>query len=218
MPNEIRLVVADDHPVFRRGLAMMIAADARFRVVAEAANGQEALQHLQSLAPDLAILDVNMPGLSGLEVAREAQRLQLPTRIIFLTMHRDEVLFNAALDVGARGYLLKESAIEEIIACLRAVAANENFVSPPLATYLFNRHNRAAALKQQIPTINELTPAERRVLRLIAEHKTTREIAAALFISPRTVERHRENICAKLELHGSNALIKFALEHKQELF
>jgi two-component system, NarL family, response regulator DegU len=218
MPNEIRLVVADDHPVFRRGLAMMIAADARFRVVAEAANGQEALQHLQSLAPDLAILDVNMPGLSGLEVAREAQRLQLPTRIIFLTMHRDEVLFNAALDVGARGYLLKESAIEEIIACLRAVAANENFVSPPLATYLFNRHNRSAALKQQIPTINELTPAERRVLRLIAEHKTSREIAAALFISPRTVERHRENICAKLELHGSNALIKFALEHKQELF
>jgi len=217
MPNEMRLVLADDHPVFRVGLATMIAADARWRVVAEAANGPEALQQLQSLAPDIAILDVNMPGLSGLEVAREARRLRLPTRIIFLTMHRDEAHFNAALDAGARGYLLKESAIEEVIACLKAVAANENFISPPLATYLFNRRNRATALKRQTPTINELTPAERRVLRLIAEHKTTREIAEVLFISPRTVERHRENICAKLELHGSNALLKFALEHKSEL-
>ena len=152
MPNELRLLLADDHPVFRRGLAMMIAAErgaVRWQVVAEAADGQEALAHLQSLAPDIAILDVNMPGLGGLEVAREAQRLKLTTRIIFLTMHRDEALFNAALDAGARGYLLKESAIEEIIACLKAVAANENYISPPLATYLFSRHNRAALLTEQ---------------------------------------------------------------------
>jgi DNA-binding NarL/FixJ family response regulator len=132
-------------------------------------------------------------------------------------MHRDEALFNTALNVGARGYLLKESAIEEIIACLEAVAAGESFISSPLSKYLLNRHQRSTELNRQNPSIQDLTPAERRVMSLIADHKTSREIAEILFISPRTVERHRENICDKLDLHGSNVLLKFALEHKDEL-
>ena len=215
--SPIRIVIADDHPVFRRGLALMVAADPALEIVADAADGIQALARIQEMKPDIAILDVNMPGQSGLDVIRELQRLGLTTRVIFLTMHRDEALLNTALDLGARGYLLKESAVEEIVASIKAVAAGEDFISSSLATFLINRSRRTAALVQTTPTINDLTPAERRVLHLIAENQTSREIAAALFISVRTVERHRENICTKLELHGSNALLKFALAHKEQL-
>ena len=215
--SPIRIVIADDHPVFRRGLALMVAADPALEIVADAADGIQALARIQEMKPDIAILDVNMPGRSGLDVIRELQRLGLTTRVIFLTMHRDEALLNTALDLGARGYLLKESAVEEIVASIKAVAAGEDFISSSLATFLINRSRRTAALVQTTPTINDLTPAERRVLHLIAENQTSREIAAALFISVRTVERHRENICTKLELHGSNALLKFALAHKEQL-
>lgn len=217
LKSEIRIVIADDHPVFRRGLAMMVAADATLQVVADAADGIQALARIQETRPDIAILDVNMPGQSGMDVLRELQRLNLPVRVIFLTMHRDEAMLNTALDLGARGYLLKESTVEEIVACIKAVAAGQDFISPSLATFLINRSRRMAALVQTTPTINHLTPAERRVLKLIADNQTSREIAAQLFISVRTVERHRENICTKLELHGSNALLKFALAHKEQL-
>ena len=209
------VLLADDHPVFRRGLRMLIATDPQFNVLDEASDGAQTLSLIRQLQPDVVLLDINMPQQSGIDVARAIQQERLATRAIFLTMHRDEAMFNAALDLGAAGYLLKESAIEEILACLKAVAAGENFISPQLSTFLINRGNRARALQTHKPAINDLTPAELRVLKLISEHKTTREIAELLFISPRTVERHRENICAKLELRGSNALLKFALENKQ---
>jgi len=209
------ILIADDHPVFRRGLRMIISTDPLFNVLDEAADGAQALARIRELQPDVALLDINMPRQSGIEVARAVQLESLSTSIVFLTMHRDEATFNTALDLGASGYLLKESAVEEIVACLKAVAAGEKFVSPQLSTFLINRGSRARALQTQKPTLNDLTPTELRVLKLISEQKTTREIANLLFISPRTVERHRENICAKLELHGSNALLKFALENKQ---
>lgn len=209
------VLLADDHPVFRRGLRMVIASDPQFNVLDEAADGVLALARIRELRPDVALLDINMPQQSGIEVARTLQREQLNTRVVFLTMHRDEATFNAALDLGASGYLLKESAVEEIVSCLKAVAAGEKFVSPQLSTFLLNRGSRVRSLQEQKPSLADLTPAELRVLKLIAEQKTTREIAELLFISPRTVERHRENICTKLELRGSNALLKFALENKQ---
>lgn len=209
------VLLADDHPVFRRGLRMIIASDPQFNVLDEAADGVLALARIRELRPDVALLDINMPQQSGIEVARALQREQLNTRVVFLTMHRDEATFNAALDLGASGYLLKESAVEEIVSCLKAVAAGEKFVSPQLSTFLMNRGSRMRSLQEQKPSLADLTPAELRVLKLIAEQKTTREIAELLFISPRTVERHRENICSKLELRGSNALLKFALENKQ---
>ncbi|HNG31594.1 MAG TPA: response regulator transcription factor, partial [Blastocatellia bacterium] len=198
MTTAITILLADDHPVFRRGLGLMLASDKQLQVVAEAANGTEALVRLRELQPDIAILDVNMPGQTGFDVARELQSSAPATRLIFLTMHRDEAIFNSALDLGAHGYLLKESAIEDIIACVKNVAAGERFISPQLSTFLFNRANRAAVLTQQKATIQDLTAGERRILKLIAEQRTSREIAELLFISIRTVERHRENICAKL--------------------
>jgi len=211
------VLIADDHPVFRRGLRMIISSDARFHVLEEAADGAQALARIQELQPAIAVLDVNMPQQNGIAVARALQQHGLRTRIIFLTMQHDEATFNTALDLGADGFLLKESAVEEILACLNAVAAGGKFISPQLSAFLVERGNRARALLEHKPALNELTPAELRVLKLIAAQKTSRDIAELLFISPRTVERHRENICAKLELRGSNALLKFALEHKQEL-
>ena len=217
MSEEIQILVADDHPVFRRGLAMMIATDKTLKVIAEASNGKQALESIQKYQPDIAVLDVNMPEMTGFDVARELQNSSLATNIIFLTMHKDEGMFNTALDLGVKGYLLKESAVEDIVAGIKAVANGENFISPQLTSFLFQRSRRNNVFNQKEKNISDLTAAERRVLKLIADEKTSREIAEILFISVRTVERHRENICTKLNIHGSNALLKFAILHKTEL-
>ena len=217
MNKEIQILVADDHPVFRRGLAMMIATDKTLKVIAEASNGKQALESIQKYQPDIAILDVNMPEMTGFDVARELQNSSVATDIILLTMHKDEGMFNTALDLGVKGYLLKESAVEDIVAGIKAVATGENFISPQLTSFLFQRSRRNNVFNQNEKNISDLTTAERRVLKLIADEKTSREIAEILFISVRTVERHRENICTKLNIHGSNALLKFAILHKSEL-
>lgn len=217
MTKKIKVVIADDHPVYRRGLGLVIAADPRIELVAEAEDGLAALARIREAAPDVAVLDVDMPHKGGFDVVRELQKLKCQTEFIFLTMYKDEGLFNTAMDLGVKGYILKDSAVTDIVASIKAVAAGENYISAPLATYLVNRSQRRAAFAQQRPSINDLTPTERRILKLIAEHKTSPQIAAELFISIRTVERHRLNIGTKLNLHGSNALLKFALENKQQL-
>ena len=166
------------------------------------------------MQPDVAILDVDMPNKDGFEVTRTIIERQLPVEVIFLTMHKDESLFNAALNLGVKGYVLKDSALADIVNSIKAVGAGENFISPGLSTFLVKRSRRSGLLTEQIPTVNDLTPTERRILKLIGEYKTSKEIAEQLFISIRTVEHHRGNIATKLQLHGSHALIKFALENK----
>ncbi|HYW71886.1 MAG TPA: response regulator transcription factor [Pyrinomonadaceae bacterium] len=215
--TQITVLIADDHPVFRRGLRLIIQSDQQINIIAEADNGRKALELIHSSKPDVAVLDVNMPEMTGFEVVRELRKTNLTTEFIFLTMHKDEAMFNTALELGVKGYLLKESAIEDIAAGIKAVAAGENFISPPLATFLVNRSRRNAAFAAARPAIDDLTVTERRVLKMIAEDKTSREIADQLSISVRTVERHRQNVCDKLEIHGSNSLMKFALANKEQL-
>jgi len=217
MQKEISILIADDHPVFRRGLRMIIQSDQQLRIVAEAEDGKTALELINRSTPDVAVLDVNMPEMTGFEVVRELRKTQLTTEFIFLTMHKDEAMFNTSMDLGVKGYLLKESAVEDITEGIKAVAAGENFISAALATFLFNRSRRNATFVAAKPAINDLTATERRVLKMIADDKTSREIADQLSISVRTVERHRQNICDKLEIHGSNALMKFALANKEQL-
>jgi DNA-binding NarL/FixJ family response regulator len=215
--NEIRIVIADDHPIFRKGLRSTIETDPKLKIVAEAEDGEQALELIHALKPDIAILDMEMPHKDGFEVMEEIQEKKLPVLVICLTMYKDERFFNATLDRGAKGYVLKDSAVNEIIAGINAVASGQHFISPQVSTYLLNRRSKAASLKQQKPGLNNLTPTERQVLRLIAANKTSKEIADGLCISARTVEKHRANISGKLELHGSHALLNFALDHKSEL-
>lgn len=217
MSEEIHIVIADDHPIFRQGLRAIIEKQTDLKVVAEADNGETALSLIKEHEPDVVILDVDMPGKDGFETVKAIVRQDLAVGIIFLTMHNSESIFNAALDLGVKGYVLKDSALPEITNSIRAIAAGGNYISPPLSTFLINRSSRAQTLKQQTPGIDDLTPAERNILKLIAEEKTSRQIADELFISVRTVDRHRANISSKLNLRGSNALIKFVLTNKNDL-
>lgn len=217
MSNEITILLADDHPIVRRGLREVIEEDKRLRVVAEANNGREAIEAIENFRPQVTILDVDMPVMNGFETARAIKAGKLTTEIIFLTMHRDEDLFNEAINLGAKGFVLKDSALNDIIECIKAVAASEHYASHALTKFLINRSRRAVGLTEQQPTVKDLTPTERRILKLIAENMTSREIGEEIFISPRTVEKHRQNICQKLNLQGSHSLFKFALQHKSEL-
>jgi two-component system, NarL family, response regulator DegU len=214
MTGSISVVIVDDHPLFRQGLRQAIEADARFRLVGEAGDGLAGLKLIVEKTPDLAVLDVNLPELSGLEVARRLQAQKHPTRLIVLTMYKEEETCNLALDLGVKGYVLKENAVQDILSSLSAVASGVHYLSPSISGYLVNRRTRAQTLAARKPGLEDLTQAERRVLKAIAEQKTSREIAAQLFISPRTVEAHRANICAKLELRGSHSLLRFALENR----
>jgi len=218
MLGKTSILIADDHPIVRQGLRQTIERESDLKVVAEAADGLSALEQIQARKPGIAILDIEMPELDGIGVLREINRRNLPVKVIVLTIYREEEALQQTMDLGAKGYVLKDSAVTDIVSAIRGVAAGHNYFSPAMTDYLVARRNRATALTRPKPSLQDLTPAERNVLKLIAEYKTSTEIAEGLHISPRTVETHRTNICHKLEIHGRHALMKFALTHKSELF
>jgi DNA-binding NarL/FixJ family response regulator len=217
LASGVRVLIADDHPIFRQGLRQIIEAQRALRVVAEASDGDQALDCLQQGDVDVAVLDVTMPVKDGFVVAREVRERRLAVALVFLTMHKDEHYLNAALDVGVRGYVVKDNATTEIVDCVRSVAAGGEYISPTLSSFLIRRRSRAASLAEQKPALDQLTPAERRILRLIADGLTSREIAGQLGIGVRTVEHHRNNVAVKLELRGSHALTRFAIRHQSDL-
>ena len=213
MNPEVTILIAEDHPIYRDGLRQMIASEAGLKVLRETGNGAEALRLARELKPDIVILDMDLPGMNGLEVARCRQRERLSFEIIFLTMYREEDMFAEAMELGAKGYVLKESAAADILQSLHAVAGGEHYISPALSGLLLKR----ASLKKTGPEargVESLSPAERRILKLIASDKTSKEIAEELGLSPRTVENHRSNMSAKLGLQGSHSLLKFAFENR----
>jgi DNA-binding NarL/FixJ family response regulator len=217
MSKEIRVLIADDHPIFRRGLRMIIESDPALKVVAEVGDGVAALARTEELRPAVAVLDMDMPPPDGLAVARRIRESEWPVAVVFLTMHKDAGSFNAAIDAGVKGYVVKDGAADEIVGCIKSVAAGNNFFSPVLSGHLLGRRGRIDEFDRQSPSIKDLTDSERRILLLIAEARSNKEIAETLFISVRTVEHHRSNICGKLGLTGKNALLTFALTHKSEL-
>src|SRR5262245_46487786 len=162
MKDKIRIVIADDHPIFRQGLRQVVEKDAQIQVIAEAANGESAVTLIQEHQPDIALLDLDMPRLDGFSVVRRLRDLSLATRVIILTMHQDELHFNEALNLGAQSYLIKDSAAADVVQAIHAVAAGQRYISPTLSTFLLNRTQRAAALSAQQPGLGRLTVTERR--------------------------------------------------------
>ena len=215
--DPIDIVIADDHPLVRMGLRQVIEAHEGFVIVAEASDGQSALERIREKRPRIAILDLEMPLLNGLHTARQVVAEKLPTAVIILTMFEEEELFNEAMDIGVLGYVLKDSASLDIIRAIKKAARGEYFVSPSLSNYaLKSHHNKNSGSENRLGLL-KLSPSERRILTLVAEEKTSIEIAEFLSISPRTVDNHRKNICSKLGLSGINSLMKFALTHKADL-
>lgn len=214
--NPIRVFIADDHALLRKGLRDIIEADESLTVCGEAGAGKEALQKIQELNPDVTVLDIDMPELSGLDVAGEIRRRGLKTSFVALTMHDQESIFNRAMDLGILGYVLKDGAVTDIVDAVKAAFRERHYISPALSTLTISRGNKGPAVDPSIVSAG-LTQTEMKVLRLIAQGKTTKEIAETLFVSPRTIESHRTNITGKLNLHGTNALLRFALENKHKL-
>jgi DNA-binding NarL/FixJ family response regulator len=217
MTKPIEILIADDHPLFRKGLADVLSDEPDIAVVGQAGDGEEAIQLIRKIRPEIAILDIDMPGKNGLDVAEYIKVHQLPVKVIILTMYKDEKRFNRAVNLGIKGYMLKENTIEEVTDSIRTVADNRVYISPLLSEYLLNRIQRSEQPAKTPAYLDQLTPSERKILRMVAEQKTSREIAEELFVSIKTVENHRSNICKKLDLEGSNSLLRFALEHRREL-
>jgi DNA-binding NarL/FixJ family response regulator len=215
--TDIRILIADDHPIFRHGLRQIIERAPQLVVVDEAEDGETAWQKLRKSDADIALLDVELPGKDGFELAGAIREQRLKMAVIFLTMHKDEHFLNRALDLDVKGYVVKDSALVEIVQCIRAVAAGQEYVSPQLTGFLLNRSRRATQLAAAKPQVAALTDVERRVLKLVAEYKSSKEIAAELCLSVRTIEHHRARIGQRLELEGHHAVLKFALEHRSEL-
>lgn len=216
MADEIRILLADDHPVVRRGLKTSVEEDPSLKVIAEAGDGIEALDLIKKHKPQLAILDIDMPRLDGLGVAREVNRLQLNTLMIFLSFHQDEDIVRAVLSAGGKGYLLKDSAMQEIVVAINTVVSGKTYVSSTIALRLLASTDSLGESSENA-LVRDLTVSERRILQLIAEGLSSKEIGNELSIHYRTVENHRTNICRKLKIEGANALLRFAVQHKEKL-
>ncbi len=208
----IRVFNADDHPILRKGITDLLGETEGMQWVGSAENGAEALEKIRAIEPDVALLDIEMPHHSGLEVAEILLAEGIKTNFILLTLFKDATFLQKAINMGIKGYLLKESSEKEILECIRSVHRGQAYVNSSLTQYLISSKN----VKNNV--FGSLSNHEVNILRLIARQKTTAEIAGMLFISPKTVSNHRSNISKKLELAGEqNALLKWAIEHRELL-
>ena len=217
MPPDLRIVLADDHPVFRDGVRRALADDGRLTVVGEASDGAAAYELIRTLQPEIAVVDIGLPVLDGCAVARRVWDERLATAVIFLTVCDDFEVFDQALAWGVMGYLLKDATSAEILRCVRAVGDGQHFVSPAMTSHLVERTERIERFTRELERLGRLTPQERLILRRIALERQSKEIASELGIAPRTVDAHRANICQKLGLHGNHVLRRFALRYRDRL-
>ncbi len=207
----IRLLLVDDHAVVRSGLKMLLAGEADVEIVGEAGSGSEAVTRAGSARPDVILMDIGLPDMSGIEAARQIKSNYPDISIVALTIHEDEEYFFKMLEAGASGYVPKRAAPEELLTAIRAAAAGEVYLYPSLAKLLVKDYLMQEREAEAKSTLDGLTEREQEVLSLLAEGATNDEIAAALVISPKTVERHRENIMRKLNLHSRVELVRYAI-------
>ena len=214
MNQKLKIIIADDHHIFRKGVISILSEDESLEITGEASGGDEALSLIETLKPDVAVLDIDMPGLSGLDVARKFKGNNVKTKFVILTIHKDKEYFDEALELDIKAYVLKESIANDLVDCIKQVAAGGYYISPSISGYLVQ--NRKDSEKKE-NELEKLTPAELQILKLIAENKTSHRIAEELFRSVRTIENHRNNICSKLGLKGPHALLLFAIKYKSLL-
>ena len=211
MSDQIRLLLADDHAVVRSGLRMLLQAQPDMTIVGEAETGQEAIRRVAELSPDVVLMDIDMPGMNGIEATRRIKADAPAAAVLALTMYEDEQYFFEMLRAGASGYVPKRAAPDELVSAIRAVGRGEVYLYPSLAGRLVQDYLRRGPAGEGEPPSDELTPREHEVLTLIAEGFSNNEIADRLVISAKTVDRHRENIMRKLNLHNRVDLVKYAL-------
>ncbi|MCK9410530.1 MAG: response regulator transcription factor [Bacteriovoracaceae bacterium] len=217
MKKNIRIVIADDHPIFRKGLRTILESVNGFDIVAEAENGVESIEKIREYTPDVAVLDVDMPEKTGVQVVEEFRKGKCATEFVFLTMFKEKDLFDEAIALDVKGYVLKDNALTEITNCVKAVVKKEHYISPTLSSFVVQRSVTLKQFQKKHPTLEKLTPTEIKIVKQIASHKTSKEIAAELNISVRTVEHHRAHIAEKLNIKGAQSLLKFAVENKSLL-
>jgi two-component system response regulator NreC len=209
--SKIRLLLVDDHEIVRAGLRMLFQAEKDMEIAGEVGSGEEALQAVRELKPDVVLMDVVMLGMNGIEATRRIKQAAPEVAVLALTMHEDEQYFFEMLSAGASGYVPKRAAPDDLVSAIRAVSQGNVFLYPTLAKALVKDFLQRAELGVATPA-EELTSREREVLTCIAEGLTNREIAETLVISAKTVDRHRENIMRKLNLHNRVELVKYAIE------
>lgn len=200
----ISIMLIDDHPITRKGIRDMLMEHPECQIIAETGNGADVFQFLELKKPDILIMDVELPGMDGLSVLSKIKQEHRPVKVIMLTMYDQEPIFRKAMRLGAAGYVLKESAIDDILRAVLTVAKGKTYVSPSLGGFTHNRDS-------------ELTEKEQDILRMTAEGKTSSKMAKELFLSERTIESHRRNICKKLGLEGKNALLTYAMSNKDSI-
>jgi DNA-binding NarL/FixJ family response regulator len=209
--GQIRILLADDHIIIRSGLRLLLEQQSDFSVVAEASDGLEAVELVNQHHPQVAILDIGMPRLNGIEATREIVAEAPQVQVVILSMHADEGYVLRALKAGARAYILKNAAEADLIRAVRSVAEGKSFFSPAISKLLLEDYVRQIREKEVEDSYDLLTPRERQILQLIAEGRSNKEVANILELSPYTVETHRGNILQKLNLHGVPELILYAV-------
>lgn len=207
----VNIILADDHQVVRKGVKALLSAEPDFSVIGEAGDGIETMRICEETQPDVLILDLMMPGINGLEVIRQLTKKCANTRVIVLSMHSNEAYVLESLRSGAKAYVLKEAPPEELLKAIRDVANGKRFLSSSLSEKAIEAYTSKTTTKNTDP-YDQLTNREREILQLSAQGLTNNEIAARLFISPRTVETHRNNLMRKLDLHNHSNLIQFAIQ------
>ncbi len=212
--GKIRVLLADDHTLFRQGVRTLLGAEPDVEVVGEASNGVEAAAKAAELRPDVVLLDIGMPGPSSFETARQIRRQRPETKVLFLTMYDDEDYLLEGMQVGANGYVLKDSPAPQLVGAIRDVYRGGSYLSPRMLGQLVDDFRSRIRSADQQPRLATLTPREKEVLKMLAEGNSVKEVASLLNLSVKTVEAHKFNLMRKLDIHNKAQLVQYAIQKK----
>src|SRR5579864_950357 len=212
--NTVRILIVDDHDIVRRGLKQLLTARPGWEVCGEAKTGREGVALAEQMKPEIVVMDISMPELNGLEAARRIHKSLPKTAILILTLHFSDQLVREIVDTGARAYILKSDADRDLVSAVEALANHQTFFTPRAAEILFDGFSRRNSVDARVPTRNRLTSREREIVQLLAEGKSSKEVAATLGISVKTAETHRANIMRKLEVHSVSEVVRYAVKNQ----